>query len=225
MLLGPAELRSVVVSALGLSNQPETIDVHYRNLRDAGLVTRSRRGRGAASAGIDDAVRLFIAALGSPQVKDSATTVTTYAGLRLAPDSVSVRGPKDRRYHYDRYDWWWPLEQLPPDHSFERVLQEAIALLAVNSFVPPDLPSRVGEEAVFLSVRLYQPLKAASLHFGARRLRSVSQVYGDLPARSLRTISDPSNVTPGHVMTIRIADLAVMRRIAKAFAPPDRSID
>ena len=47
----PGKLRDVVADALGFSGQLQMVDVHLRNLREAGLMSKAKRGRGAAEVG------------------------------------------------------------------------------------------------------------------------------------------------------------------------------
>lgn len=67
-------------SVLGI---PETTSAsHLRNLREAGLLTKTGRGTSAAHMTTHDAALLLIAAAASPNVKDSVETVHAFQTLK-----------------------------------------------------------------------------------------------------------------------------------------------
>ena len=101
----PGKLRDVLANALGLSSQKqlEAVNVHLRNLREAGLITKAKRGRGAAEIGVEDAANLLIAVAGSPHVKDSVSTVKRYGSLLQDPLSLTVRGQKNLQETFSEY--------------------------------------------------------------------------------------------------------------------------
>ncbi len=72
-------LIEIVADALGLT--AETVGVHVRNLRTAGLLNRRGVGRSAAIMTTLDAARVLLAVVGSQQVKDSAETVKRFGAL------------------------------------------------------------------------------------------------------------------------------------------------
>ena len=77
-------LIEIIADALGLT--VETVGVHVRFLRMAGLLNRRGVGRSAAIMTTLDAARVLLAAVGSQHVKDSVETVKEFGAL------VSVEG-------------------------------------------------------------------------------------------------------------------------------------
>lgn len=80
------ELITCVAGALGMAR--ETVAIHFRHLREGGMVSQKGRGRGAASMTSLDAARLIIAVAGSFAVKDSVATVAAFGPL--LPPRVSA---------------------------------------------------------------------------------------------------------------------------------------
>jgi hypothetical protein len=66
-----------------LADRPPAVAIHHlRNLRDAGLITKSGRGPSAAKMEIGDAVTLLFAMAGTERLKDSVITARSLAHLR-----------------------------------------------------------------------------------------------------------------------------------------------
>src|ERR1700681_1079470 len=97
----PGKLRDVVADALGFSGQLQMVDVHLRNLREAGLMSKAKRGRGAAEVRPTDAANMLIAVAGSAYVKDSVSAVEKYASLVADPSSLAIRGWKKLEEHFN----------------------------------------------------------------------------------------------------------------------------
>ena len=74
------ELGNVVAEVLGI--RPTTAASHVRNLREAGLLTKTGRGITGAHMSPRDAAHLLIAATCSQDVQDSVETVHRYWKLR-----------------------------------------------------------------------------------------------------------------------------------------------
>ena len=78
----PGELAEVIASVLDAPLS--TVRQQARELRDAGLMSKERAGRGAGTLTSNDAAALLLAVLGALQVKDSADAVRRYGSLPLA---------------------------------------------------------------------------------------------------------------------------------------------
>jgi len=215
-MVTPGKLRQSLAEALALQDHLERIDVHLRNLREAGLIAKAKRGRGAAEMGPTDAAHLLLAVAGSELVKDSVRTVEQYGELRADPASVSVRG------NYERGRYRLALLDLPPKHTVVEALSQIFSLLASNVFfadVRYELERRYGsrpsEQAEYIFLRLFRPYQAASIHYGVRRRLDVQVVYGSLPIRDPRVAWDLRNLeTAGQLLTVRVVDQAALSKIA-----------
>lgn len=85
------ELAQIIAYALELP--PETVAVHLRNIRLAGLISRKGHGRGAAKMTPLDATRLLLAASGSILSKDSVRSAKEFGQLkpiRLSKDRSTI---------------------------------------------------------------------------------------------------------------------------------------
>jgi len=117
----PGEFIKTLADALRV---PEaTVAVHDRNLRSAGLRSKSGRGRGAAKVTARDAAHLLVAVLGSEQVKDSADAVRRYAKTK-AERSGSDANAIDAMGITE-------LAALPAEHSFIDAV-EALIIAAMS---------------------------------------------------------------------------------------------
>jgi hypothetical protein len=75
-----SELATITAS---MADKPEAVAIHHlRNLRDAGLISKSGRGPSAAQMEIKDAALLLLAMAGTERLKDSVVTATTLGNLR-----------------------------------------------------------------------------------------------------------------------------------------------
>ena len=81
------ELIEIVATALRLP--PETLTVHRRLLRDAGLLSKKGHGKAAARMTSYDAAAMVLAAAGSPFVKDSVETVRAFGSLETDRDVLT----------------------------------------------------------------------------------------------------------------------------------------
>jgi hypothetical protein len=219
-MVQPGKLRQAVASALGLGDQLEKIDVHLRNLREAGLITKGKKGRGAPEMGPGDAANLLLAVAGSELVKDSVRAVERFGSLRLDPESVAVH-VSERREIYDL-----PLLDIPPNHTFVDALRRVLVLLAHQPIFLDDIRNQFWPYrqpgADFLFLRLFFPFNAASVHYGIRRAFDVSITYGSLPARDARVTWDLRNLeAEGRLVTVRIIDMKALISIAKTVAQPE----
>lgn len=86
------QLIEAVSRATGLTE--ETVHVHMRNLREAGLITLGGRGASAARMTPLDAARLMMAVSGSGFVKESVNAVASFAGLLAYRNEIVA--PKER---------------------------------------------------------------------------------------------------------------------------------
>lgn len=217
----PGKLRQAVAAALGLSDRLEQVDVHLRNLREAGLVAKAKRGGGAANLGAADAVNLLVAIAGAELVKDSAKAVRRYGSLHANPASVTLHGGRDVPVPA------LPLLDLAPEHGFLDALRRVLVLLGGDCFLPEDVHrefsrrrgQRIPQESEYAFVRFFHPYDAATIHYGALRRFHVQLVYGSLPLRDPRGAWDLRNLrAEGRLVTIRIVERSSLLAIAKAVA-------
>jgi hypothetical protein len=219
-MVTPGKLRQTIADALGLQDQYEKVDVHLRNLREAGLITKAKKGRGAADMGPQDAANLLIAVAGSELVKDSVKAVKRFGNLCADPASMSLNGLRQSVGLLDL-----PLLNLRSEHKFSEGLGDLIVRLAkdrvftseVRSYFSRDhwdAPNPAGE---YLFVRLFFPYDAASILYGIRRKFRVHIAYGSLPVRDPRVTWDLSNLeTDGTLLTVRVVDLKALTMISKS---------
>jgi hypothetical protein len=103
---------------------PETTTAsHVRNLREAGLLTKTGRGITAAQMTTRDAAHLLIATAASLNVKDSAATVADFTKIESRYGQPKIR--------LARY------ADLNPDHSFTDALVALLDLVVAGEFTSP----------------------------------------------------------------------------------------
>jgi hypothetical protein len=209
----PGKLRDVVAEAFGLSDQLQMVDVHLRNLREAGLIAKAKRGRGAAEVGPNDASNLVIALAGSAYVKDSVMAVNKLGSLAPDPASYTILGERN----LERRFYGLPGLELRRAHSFADAVQETLRLLSCDSFFPE--PSwTVSRERQYISMRFYLPYAAASIHFGFESQYHFNQTYGSLPLPEPRSAWDLRAFRcNGQLLNLRVVDLDALSKIAKIF--------
>jgi hypothetical protein len=209
----PGKLRDIVAEAFGLSDQLQMVDVHLRNLREAGLIAKAKRGRGAAEVGPDDASNLIIALAGSAYVKDSVMAVEKLGSLTADPASFTILGERNLESRY----YGLPGLELRRDHSFADAIQETLRLLCSDSFFPE---SRRGasKQRQYISMRFYLPYRAASIHFGVERQYHFNQTYGSLPVPEPRSAWDLRAFRcNGQLLNVSVVDLDALSTIAEIF--------
>jgi hypothetical protein len=218
-MVTPGSLRRSVADALGLSDQLERVDVHLRNLREAGLISKAKTGKGAAEMGPQDAANLLVAVASSELVKDSVKNVSKYGSLRVDPASVSVHGGKTLS------DMRLPLLDIPSDHTFIDAIRQMLTSLASDTFFDEanrrdiDRWRSVPETAEYLFVRFFLPFEAASILYGARRRYQVHLLYGSLPIADARAAWDLRSIdSDGRLLTLRVVDKVALTKIAKSIA-------
>ena len=118
----PGELVKAVASVLGVPGA--TVAQYDRHLAEAGMRSKSGRGKSAARVTPRDASNLLIAIAASPvsgpSVKEASNTCKTYASLTFRGEDLLQRFSK----------LGLPaLDQLPPTHT----LGEAISLLIASA--------------------------------------------------------------------------------------------
>lgn len=112
-----------LAEAIGL---PEaSVVVYDRKLLEAGLRSKSGRGRSAAKVTARDAAHLLVAILGTAQLKDAAIAVRRYAETRPRPHGPATEGFVGLGIA--------ELEDLPPEHSFVDALAALISSAASGS--------------------------------------------------------------------------------------------
>jgi hypothetical protein len=215
--------RHTVADALGLSDQLERVDVHLRNLREAGLITKAKTGRGAAEMGPEDAANLLVAVAASELAKDSVRSVERYGALKADPGSLSIHGGPQM----DNVPL--PLVNLSERHTFGEAARRTLSLLGTNSFFRDDVRRhlsplrRISEDAEYLFFRFFLPYDAVSIVYGSSRRFQVQLLYGSLPARDTRAAWDLRSIkTDGRLLTVRIVDKVALTKIAKAIGPIEK---
>jgi hypothetical protein len=212
----PGKLRDVVADALGYSGHLQMVDVHLRNLREAGLMSKAKRGRGAAEIGPADAANLLVAVAGSAYVKDSVSAVQKYGLLEADPKSYTVHGWKKLAANF----YGSPGLVLSEHTNFSEALSETLVLISKGRFFPEPsgrLTDRHRRE--YISIRLYWPFAAASIHFGFDRQYEVHQLFGSLPLRDGRTAWNVSTIRAGVLCTLRVIDHISLLKVAAIFSP------
>jgi hypothetical protein len=212
----PGKLRDVVADALGFTGQLPMIDVHLRNLREAGLLSKAKRGRGAAEVEPTDAANMLIAVAGSAYVKDSVSAVEKYGPLEADPTSLAVHGRKKLQTNFLGH-----LGLVLTEHTkFSQALSEILVLISEGRFFPEPLDrSADRHRREYISIRLYWPFAAASVHFGFDGQYEVHQLFGSLPLRDSRTAWNVSMIRPGVLSTLRVIDHISLLKVAAIFSP------
>ena len=225
VMASPGSLKQSLADALGLSDQVERIDLHLRNLREAGLISKAKTGRGAAAMGPEDAANLLVAVAASELVKDSVTSVEKFGSLKADPASVSIHGGKALQYEP------LPLLDLPEDHKFIDAVRKTLTMLGTDSFFDEGLRRRLGhwrpvsKDAEFLFVRFFLPYDAASVFYGIKRRYHVHLLYGSLPVADPRGAWDLRNIdTDGRLLTLRIVDKDALSKIGKVIATGAKAV-
>jgi hypothetical protein len=225
MLLTPGKLRDVVAEALGIGDQGQTVDVHLRNLREADLMSKAKRGRGAAHVNAADAANLIIAIAGSMLVKDTVSTVQKYGPLKPDPNAASLQFKQGRQRLSQRFIDRLPLLRLKADHSFSHAIETTLEALADTTFFPePTLDDftawsrpNQSEYEYYISIRFYLSWAAISFDYGARALFHVSQLYGAPPLEDKRQLWDCRKLAVSlNMVTSRSVGLPSLTKIASA---------
>lgn len=164
-MASPGQLVKVTAEVLGI---PEpTVVLADRFLSEAGLRSKSGRGRGAAKVTVDDAANLLIALTGSPLPKDAVENVENYAGLPLS----------DLRSDHRRAETWllpsFPvthLQALKPNHTFHDAVSAFIraasdgSLSAAIAAIPPlGVEGHDVSRRPILDISLYGPAPSAAI--------------------------------------------------------------
>jgi hypothetical protein len=140
------QLGRCVAKALGV---PETVTAsHVRNLREAGLITKTGRGITAAQMTTRDAAHLLIATVASLNVKDSAATVAGYSLTKS-------------RYGQDKI--LFARSAGGPDHSFVDALVVLLDLVVDGEFT-------AASEFEY-DVHLFGPLPRARIEWTNQRTK------------------------------------------------------
>jgi hypothetical protein len=212
----PGKLRDVIAEALGFTAQLPMIDVHLRNLREAGLLSKAKRGRGAAEVGPTDAANMLIAVAGSAYVKDSVSTVEKYGPLQADRATRAVRGLKNLETHF----YGRPGLDVSDQTIFSEALSQTLVLISEGRFFPAPYDRWINTQTrEYISIRLYWPFAAASIHFGFDRQYEVNQLFGSLPLRDGRTAWNVSTLRAGVLSTLRVIDYISLSKVAAIFSP------
>jgi len=192
----PGEFAKCVADALHV---PEpTVAVHDRNLRTAGLRSKSGRGRGAAKVTARDAASLLVAVLGSEQVKDSADAVRRYGttGAQLRPadrKALNALGITE-------------LTALPRDHSFIDAVEALIESAATGSLATwtpsPTKGTRKADDVPLIEIAAHSPGTFADIRLADTKrgitvsirytARGISVSRADIGLQQYRFITTPT---------------------------------
>lgn len=132
-MASPGALVETMAAAVGLPRA--TLVSHDRLLSEAGLRTKSGRGRGAAKVTPRDAAHLLTAVLASAEVRDSVHSVQRYAESRARQDAGQAGGFARSGIP--------ELATLPADCSFLDALEHLIAAAAHGSLRGAMQPDRL----------------------------------------------------------------------------------
>lgn len=157
----PGELVSRLAEVLAVSEV--TLGSYYRNLREAGLVTKGGRGRSAAQMTAKDAAHLLMAVGGSRFEKEAAAKIVAdYTTLELAHTYRRTAIPIGEKGHLegdgieDSSGQWimeglsFPrLQNLPPAHSFSDALAALIDAMVQNEFLRILAAARPSQDGFF----------------------------------------------------------------------------
>lgn len=146
-MASPGELIKAVADVLHI---PEvTVSSYYRNLREAGHVTKGGRGRSAPRMTANDAAQLLIAIGGSRFEKESAEKIVKdYSRIRVAHTARRMALPTDEPHSMYVGDWiesdagTWifdcfnipHLQALPESHTFLDALVAVIVAAMAQEF-------------------------------------------------------------------------------------------
>lgn len=108
----------VSITAKALRVPAVSVLLHYRELRGAGLVSKSGRGVSASHMTALDAARLLIAMMGARIAKEVPDTVRTVGQFRQTSSEVDLVRPV------------MPSDALQPGHCFEDGLAKVLSDLA-----------------------------------------------------------------------------------------------
>jgi hypothetical protein len=125
---------------------------HVRNLREAGLLSKTGRGITAAQMTTRDAAHVLIAANASMNVKDSVGTVNEFTKLSSKYGQPTIRLP--------RY------AELKPDHSFVDALTALLDTVVHDEFKSPS-------EFDF-KVRMFGPVARAEIEWADKQSNSLA---------------------------------------------------
>lgn len=185
-MLTPGKLRDVIASSLDLDAR--SVDVHLRNLREAGLISKEKRGRGAAQVTAADAAALLVAVMGSQFVKDTVRTHEDYGQLKLKDRRLSLhRGNTRLKAAFKER---LPIGNPKSSQTLLDVLSAILGSLDDRSFFPYLSPEDFTKRELartryepFLWIRFFAPIKAVTVEWGGYPVFSDARLYGDFPAR------------------------------------------
>jgi DNA-binding transcriptional ArsR family regulator len=167
-----------------LTDKPAAVTVHHlRNLRDAGLITKSGRGPSAARMEVDDAVMLLLATAGTERLKDSVLTAKSLAALR-AGTPLQTWHRKELRVGRGT------VLALPEGHTLATALRCAFGISALSQGLESD--SAEARESMYLvstspprlSVEIFYPWFAATIEIEIPRLVRETWRYGTRALKS-----------------------------------------
>lgn len=211
-MASPGELVETMAAAVGLPRA--TLVSHDRLLSEAGLRTKSGRGRGAAKVTARDAAHLLTAVLASAEVRDSVHSVRRYAESRARP-AAAGQGAGFERLGIPE------LAALPADSSFLDALERLIAATAHGSLRDAMRGDRVDEGADVPAIPIIEILAETSGTIAEIRVadagRTASVIYTlpDPPASARASARRGKPFLAASVTRLRSdRDLAQQRRVS-----------
>jgi hypothetical protein len=178
-----SDLTAIVAS---LADRPPAAAIHHlRNLRDAGMITKSGRGPSAAQMTIADAVMLLLAMAGTERLKDSVVTATSLADLR-AVSYAQVWHRKEYRIQRSIF---------PFGDKLADALRSAFGISAIGlglEIDDPDAAEAMGfihykqrsPRLPQLSVEISYPSFGATLEINVPNLVRETWRYGNAPGKA-----------------------------------------
>lgn len=223
----PGRLRDAVASSLDLDVR--SVDVHLRNLREAGYISKLKRGRGAAQVTAADAAALLVAATASPFVKDTVSTYKEYGLLRLGDRRLTLGDGRGKLRSAFRRKL--PLPDPPASQTVLDVLSAVIAFDLGGEggsrgvFFPEinfqDFPrySELARRATwdyepFIVARFFAPFRAVTVEWGGSPFFREARRYGQFPSgfgdarRAMRLGSHQGRVTVWSIGLPAIASIS-----------------
>jgi DNA-binding transcriptional ArsR family regulator len=198
----------------------ETVVVHMRNLREAGLVDIRGRGRSAAKMTARDAARLVMAVLGTSHVKESVGAVLSFGALtayrrelvapkeRTVPVAIvphwtegsrhwSVGYPLMTELNGDEVRKRYGLGRVKLGATFEEAMIALIEGTLADTLFPPlqssdflKPPSKIANYKKHLWVALYRPEAYAAITYLAEGITYEKMLFQKKSDGANATYSD-----------------------------------
>lgn len=131
--------------------------------RDAGLITKSGRGRSAASMTARDAANLLIGVNATGKAKDAAMAIVAYRDLTMTEDTTDLLRRLTAAEDVGGHDEFWT-GIMPTGSLFGDALEALItASMPRADQSPPLIESQNGPDRVALSIEFGRPVPQVSI--------------------------------------------------------------